>query len=32
VFIRREREQRLLMLTERGPYDTAVQSFLPFGR
>ena len=30
VFIRRERERRLLMLTERDPYSTAVQSFSPF--
>ncbi len=32
VFIRRETERRLLMLTPRDPYDTAVQSFSPFRR
>jgi hypothetical protein len=32
VFIRREGERRLLMLTPRDPYSTAVQSFSPFGR
>ena len=30
VFIRRETERRLLMLTQRDPYSTAVQSFSPF--
>jgi hypothetical protein len=30
VFIRREGERRLLMLTPRDPYDTAAQSFNPF--
>jgi hypothetical protein len=30
VFIRRETERRLLMLTERNPYDTTPQSFSPF--
>ena len=30
VFIRRAGERRLLMLTERDPYSTAVQSFNPF--
>jgi hypothetical protein len=30
VFVRRAGERRLLMLTERDPYDTAVQSFSPF--
>jgi hypothetical protein len=30
VFIRRETERRLLMLTPRDPYDTAPQSFSPF--
>jgi hypothetical protein len=30
VFIRRQMERRLLMLTERDPYSTAVQSFSPF--
>jgi hypothetical protein len=30
VFIRREGERRLLMLTERDPYSTTVQSFSPF--
>jgi hypothetical protein len=30
VFIRRETERRLLMLTPRDPYSTAVQSFSPF--
>jgi hypothetical protein len=30
VFIRREAERRLLMLTPRDPYDTALQSFDPF--
>ena len=32
VFICREGERRLLTLTERDPYDTAAQSFSPFGR
>jgi hypothetical protein len=31
VFIRRETERRLLMLTPRDPYDTTSQSFNPFG-
>jgi hypothetical protein len=30
VFIRREGERRLLMLTPRDPYGTAAQSFNPF--
>jgi hypothetical protein len=30
VFIRREGERRLLSITERDPYSTAVQSFSPF--
>jgi hypothetical protein len=30
VFIRREPERRLLMLTPRDPYCTAPQSFDPF--
>ncbi|HWX32029.1 MAG TPA: hypothetical protein VNZ53_31935 [Steroidobacteraceae bacterium] len=30
VFIRRETERRLLMLTPRNPYSTAAQSFSPF--
>jgi hypothetical protein len=30
VFIRRETERRLLMLTPRDPYDTTSQSFSPF--
>ena|ERR1700693_3815830 len=30
VFIRRESERRLLMLTVRDPYDTAPQAFSPF--
>jgi hypothetical protein len=30
VFIQRESERRLLMLTPRDPYDTAPQSFNPF--
>jgi hypothetical protein len=30
VFIRRAGERRLLMLTERDPYSTTVQSFSPF--
>jgi hypothetical protein len=30
VFIRRETERRLLMLTPRDPYDTSAQSFNPF--
>ena len=30
VFIRRETERRLLMLTPRDPYDTVRQSFSPF--
>ena len=30
VFIRRAAERRLLMLTQRDPYSTAVQSFNPF--
>jgi len=30
VFIRREAERRLLMLTERDPYSTTSQSFDPF--
>jgi hypothetical protein len=30
VFIRREPERRLLMLTPRNPYSTAPQSFDPF--
>jgi hypothetical protein len=30
VFIRRETERRLLMLTPRNPYDTTPQSFSPF--
>jgi hypothetical protein len=32
VFIRRDAERRLLMLTPRDPYDTAPQSFSPFSR
>jgi hypothetical protein len=31
VFIRRESERRLLMLTPRDPYSTVPQSFSPFG-
>ena len=30
VFIRRETDRRLLMLTPRDPYDTTSQSFSPF--
>lgn len=30
VFIRRETERRLLMLTPRDPHDTRPQSFSPF--
>ena len=30
VFVRRELERRLLMLTPRDPQDTSVQSFSPF--
>ena len=30
VFVRREGERRLLMLTPRDPYGTAAQSFSPF--
>jgi|ERR1700722_17288689 len=30
VFIRRETERRLLMLTPRDPYSTTAQSFSPF--
>lgn len=30
VFVRREAERRLLMLTERDPGSTAAQSFSPF--
>lgn len=30
VFVRRETERRLLMLTPRDPYDTTRQSFSPF--
>jgi hypothetical protein len=30
VFIRREAERRLLMLTPRDPYDTTKQTFWPF--
>jgi hypothetical protein len=30
VFIRRETDRRLLMLTPRDPYDTRAQSFSPF--
>ena len=30
VFIRRDSERRLLMLTPRDPYDTRPQSFNPF--
>jgi hypothetical protein len=32
VFVHRGGERRLLMLTQRDPYDTAVQSFSPFRR
>lgn len=32
VFLRRDGERRLLILTERDPYDTRPQSFSPFGR
>ncbi len=32
VFIQREGERRLLMLTPHDPYSTAPQSFSPFGR
>ena len=32
VFIRREAERRLLMLTERDPYSTESHSFDPFRR
>ena len=32
VFIRRETERRLLMLTPRDPYNSALQSFDPFYR
>jgi hypothetical protein len=31
VFIRRESERRLLMLTPRDPYSAVSQSFSPFG-
>jgi hypothetical protein len=30
VFIRRDNERRLLMLTPRDPYDATLQSFSPF--
>jgi hypothetical protein len=30
VFVRREGERRLVMLTPRDPYSAAVQSFSPF--
>jgi hypothetical protein len=30
VFIRRDHDRRLLMLTPRDPYSTALQSFSPF--
>jgi hypothetical protein len=30
VFVRRDGERRLLMLTPRDPYNTAAQSFDPF--
>jgi hypothetical protein len=30
VFVHRAGERRLLTLTQRDPYDTAVQSFSPF--
>jgi hypothetical protein len=30
VFIRCQAERRLLMLTQRDPYDTTLQSFDPF--
>jgi hypothetical protein len=30
VFIRRETDRRLLMLTPRDPYDSTRQSFSPF--
>jgi hypothetical protein len=30
LFIRRETERRLLMLTPRDPYSTAAQTFTPF--
>jgi hypothetical protein len=30
VFIRRESERRLLMITPRDPYDITSQSFSPF--
>lgn len=30
VFVRREGERRLLMLTPRNPHDTGAQSFNPF--
>jgi hypothetical protein len=30
VFIRRESERRLLMLTPRDPYSATMQSFSPF--
>jgi hypothetical protein len=32
VFIRRDADRRLLMLTPRDPYSTAHQSFSPFSR
>jgi hypothetical protein len=32
VFLRRDAERRLLILTERDPYDMRPQSFSPFGR
>ena len=32
VFIRRNADRRLLMLTPRNPYSTTEQSFSPFGR
>jgi hypothetical protein len=31
VFLRRDDERRLLILTERDPHDTRPQSFSPFG-
>jgi hypothetical protein len=32
VFLRRDGERRLLILTERDPYDVRPQSFSPFAR
>jgi hypothetical protein len=32
VFVRREKDRRLLMLTERDPHSTVAQSFSPFRR